>query len=148
MYSLKTIFNHFPHSFLAVQINHCPGSGDRLCCCSTGGPYPTILNGQRNSQDAFVNSVPTTTLAKMTIKGLKKIEGVQELILLLHKQDSNALQNCPLLHPAFIPINHYSSLFFLTSVAIVFSFQILIVFLLFLLINPPTTLRHEDSSIE
>lgn len=61
--------NHFSLSFPAVQIKNCPGPADRLCCCSTGGPYPTILNGKRNSQDAFVNLVPTTALAKLTIKG-------------------------------------------------------------------------------
>lgn len=61
--------NPFSLSFPAVQIKNCPGPGDRLCCCSTGGPYPTILNGKRNSQDAFVNLVPTTALAKLTIKG-------------------------------------------------------------------------------
>lgn len=69
--------NHLPLSFPAVQIQNCPGPGDRLCCCSTGGPYPTILNGKRNSQDAFVNLVPTTVLAKLTIKGLKKLKEVK-----------------------------------------------------------------------
>lgn len=61
----------FPAYFLAVQINHCPGSGGGLCCCSAGGPYPTIPVGQRNSQAAFLNSVPTVTaaLAKQTVKG-------------------------------------------------------------------------------
>lgn len=68
-------------------------------------------------------------------------------MLLLHKQDSNTLQNC-LLHPAFILINHYSSLFFSALLEVCFpSKTYLIVFLLFLM-NPPTTLRHEDSSIE
>lgn len=67
--AIKVTF--FPAYFLAVQINHCPGSGDGLCCCSAGGPCPTIPVGQRNSQAAFLNSVPTVTdaLAKQTVKG-------------------------------------------------------------------------------
>lgn len=56
---------------LAVQANYCPGPGRRLCCRSAGGPCPTVPAGQRNSQAAFLNSVPIVTLAKQTVKGEK-----------------------------------------------------------------------------
>lgn len=76
----------FSVHFLAVQANYCPGPGGRLCRCSAGGPCPTVPAGQRNSQAAFVNSVPIVTLAKQTVKG-EKLWGRMKLHKLLgHKQ--------------------------------------------------------------
>ena len=70
--------------FLAVQINYCPGSGRGLCRCSAGGSYPAVLAGQRNSQAALLNSVPTANAAliNQTVKGLKTLEGEREIQLL------------------------------------------------------------------
>lgn len=68
--------NLLPVYFLAVQIDHCPGFGGGLCCCSAGGPCPTVPAGQWNSQAAFLNSVPTVTaaLTNQTVKGEKTLE--------------------------------------------------------------------------
>lgn len=68
MWNVLIIFSLY---FLAVQNNYCPGSGGGLCCCPAGGPSLTSPAGQRNSQAAFLNSVPTVTaaLAKQTVKG-------------------------------------------------------------------------------
>lgn len=49
--------------FLAVQIDHRPGSGRGLRSGSAGGPRPAVPAGQRNSKAAFVNPVPTMTAA-------------------------------------------------------------------------------------
>lgn len=76
----------FSVHFLAVQANYCPGPGGRLCRCSAGGPCPTVPAGQRNSQAAFVNSVPIVTLAKQTVKGEKLWGRMKQHKLLGHKQ--------------------------------------------------------------
>lgn len=69
--------NLLPVCFLAVQINHCPGFGGGLCCCSAGGPCPAVPAGQRNSQAAFLNSVPTVTAA-LTIQAVKGEKTLEE----------------------------------------------------------------------
>lgn len=63
--------------FFAVQIHHCPGSSGGLCCRSASGPCTTVLTGQRNSQAAFLNFVPTAkaALINQTVKGKGTLEG-------------------------------------------------------------------------
>lgn len=61
---------------LAVQTDHCPGIGGGLCHRSARGPCPAVPAGQRNSQAAFLNSVPTATAAvtNQTVNGEKTLE--------------------------------------------------------------------------
>lgn len=65
--------------FFAVQIDYCPGTSRGLCLRFAGGPCPAVPAGQRNSQAAFLNSVPTATaaLTNQTVKGEKTLEEEQ-----------------------------------------------------------------------
>lgn len=69
---MDAIYDKIPSVYLfAVQADHCPGTSCGLCHCSAGGPCPAVPAGQRNSQAAFLNSVPTATAAVtyQTVKG-------------------------------------------------------------------------------
>lgn len=69
-------FNLLPVCSLAVQINHCPGSGCGLCRRSAGGPCPAVPAWQGNPEAAFLNLVPKATIAliNQTVKGEQTLQ--------------------------------------------------------------------------
>lgn len=113
----------------AVQTHHCPGIGGGFCHRSARGPCPAVLAGQRNSQAAFLNSVPTATaaLTNQTVNGEKTLEEEDNLSCCdKHKtaeRDSHGVQYCTLLRPPLPLFNHLCFCIFISCVLTLFLFS-------------------------